>query len=194
MTKRLKRVPLQLFTAPRVEHVPEHIAQAIGGAVSRYAILEHIQVHILSSLLGTKRGHGRLVLRINRPDAWVQTIKNLVRNVGIDVKPKWSGLKTVLDAAHRARNDLAHSLFIRRKGLLVTAASWDFGNEYHPEHRALYPEPKKCTRKYLRKQRLAVELAVRRIHALETRINLALGALNEKRRTKPHLDRRLQKS
>lgn len=182
-------------TLPQAYPLKPSIATSIGRTVARHAYLDSVLASILYSLLSISVKQGRVAIRMPPARSYAQTIEKLFRYLKIDTIYNFNSLGRKLDAADRARNILAHSLYLDDKDsgkvrIQIVVGSWELGENVESEPRAITPETPIVDRAFLSKKRAAVEAAIKRAQKLQLVTGYALATLNKKRRTQAEWNRR----
>jgi hypothetical protein len=144
-------------------------------------------------VLGLSIKAGRTAVRTSQTRHYVRTIEDLMQLHGVAMDIGGSFAKK-LDAADRARNELAHSLFSRdpegRLHIQLVSGAWTLGEDVLPVRRTLQPETKRVDRAYLTNKRRTVDDAIKATKHVRSEILRALRSSLERRRTQPDWDRR----
>lgn len=189
-----KRAVFQKSMAPIAKSLKGSIAASIGRTIVRHSFLEWLQARIIHRLLEISVKQGRLAVKVPRPQAYPDLINHLLQFQGVTIDYPFNRLGNKLDRAERARNALAHSIFIKEgnnlKIQLVTGSWEDFPQDVIPVKRALTPQSVLVDRTYLNKQRRLVEDAIKEIINLQKTVFHVLDTLHKKRRTESAWDRR----
>lgn len=199
--KRLAVKKLAYVTGAFVEKIgprdiPEWAACRIAETIIRHARLEWIQAKVFFNLSEISIKRGRIGFRLPAPGQYVTQLRQHLALSGLRLRGfKIGKLETELKNASAARNALAHSVYVRDPAgkirIQLVSGTWDLDRQkYEPVYRAISPETPVLTKSWLNRQRSAVNIALRHAIALQRATNRALRALQDKRRTKPALDRR----
>jgi hypothetical protein len=193
MKKRLALLP-PAELMPIVKALPASKAASIGRTLTRFSYLEWRMAKTIYSLLGIGIKQGRVAVRLGQLKPAAQTAEGLLEAVRIRTNYNFKALGKKLDAAERARNVLAHSLFLEGKAreihVQVVRGSWELPQDVEGIRRAVDPQSVLVDRKFLAEQRRLVETAIRAAEEFGGVIHSILGSMNEQRRTRPALDRR----
>lgn len=185
-----------LFTSrmlPVAKTLPQGKAASIGRTLMRYAYLEWRLAYIVYRLLGISIKQGRVAVKLPQSRACINIIEDLLAFLGVITNFNFRQLGKKLEAAERARNVLAHSVYqVDGKTILVQVVrgSWELDQEFEPVKRVLQPESKVLDVAFLSMQRRLVEHAIMATEELAEFVEKTLAELNDKRRTEPHWDRR----
>jgi hypothetical protein len=195
----VKKIPMfgPAIMQPVVTTLPQGKAASIGRTLTRFAYLEWRMAKTIYTLLGISIKQGRAAVRLPQLRATLGIAQDLLTFLRVRVNFDFKRLGKLLDEAERARNVLAHSLFVRDgKNIYVQVVrgSWDFGQHVESASRTLNPEMKVVDRAFLSVQRQHVEVAIKAADLLGRVIAAILTELNERRGNTPALDRRRPKT
>jgi hypothetical protein len=182
-------------TLPQAYPLKQSIATSIGRTIARHAYLDSILASVLYTLLSISPKQGRAAIRLPPARRYAQTVQQLFRYLKIQTIYDFNSLASKLDAADRARNVLAHSIYLYDKDsgkvrIQIVTGSWELGPDVEREPRAITPETPIVDRSFLSKQRASIEAAIKRAHKLQLVTGYALATLSKKRRTQAAWDRR----
>lgn len=180
---------------PLASPLPASIAEAIGRIVSRHSYLEWVMGQVLYSLLEISIKQGRKVVRRPTPEQYVASVQGLFAFHGLQTRYNFAALGRRIEAADRARDMLAHSVYMRdvnARGNRVhlVRGSWALDVPDDSVSRDVWPEAPVVDRPFLQRLRHEVEDAVAAAEALQRETDRRLRRLHEARRTNPRLNRR----
>jgi hypothetical protein len=176
-----------------VKVLPASKAASIGRTLTRFSYLEWRMAKTIYSLLGIGIKQGRVAVRLGQLRPAALTAEGLLEALRVRTDYNFNQLGKKLDAAERARNMLAHSLYTKKAGQIhiqVVRGSWDLPQGVEGIRRAVDPESRLVDRKFLGEQRKAVEVGIKAAEEFRAVVASILNMVNEKRRTNPQLDRR----
>lgn len=191
---RKKKAYFQSRLLPVAHPLKSSIAASIGRTVTRHSYLEWVQAKIIHKLMEISIKQGRLAVRVPPPGKYGDLVQNLLEFQKITIDFSFNQLGRKLERADRARNALAHSVYIKdgdKTYIQLVTGAWEFPQDVLPVKRALVPETPLVNRAFLDKQRKAVEAALKAVLELQRIVQDALHALHEKRRTANEWNRRL---
>ena len=180
---------------PISQPLPAIIAESIGRTIARHSYLEWILGQVLYSLLEISIKQGRKVVQRPDPRQYVAAVQGLYAFHKLDTKFNFNDLCRRVEAADRARDALAHSVYmqdVNTRGARVhlVRGSWANGSDPEVVSRDRWPETPVLDRSFLNQMRDIVEGAVKQAEALRAETDDLLRKLHEARRTNPHLNRR----
>ena len=180
---------------PITQPLPAAIAEAIGRAVARHSYLEWVLGQVLYSLLEISIKQGRKVVQRPEPRQYVAAVQGLYAFHKLESKFNFTDLCKRIEAADRARDALAHSVYmqdVNTRGTKVhlVRGSWAIGGDAELVSRDAWPETPVLDRGLLGRLRDDVEAAVRKAESLRDETDDLLRKLHEARRTNPRLNRR----
>ena len=180
---------------PISQPLPALVAESIGRTIARHSYLEWVLGQVLYSLLEISIKQGRKVVRRPDPTQYVAAVQGLYAFHKLDSNFQFNELCRRVEAADRARDALAHSVYmqdVNTRGAKVhlVRGSWANGSDPDVVSRDGWPETPVLDRTFLNKMRDVVEAAVKQAEALRAETDDLLRKLHEARRTNPHLNRR----
>lgn len=180
---------------PISQPLPATIAQAIGHTIARHSYLEWVLGQVLYSLLEISIKQGRKVIQRPDPRQYVAAVQGLYAFHKLESKFNFNELCRRVEAADRARDALAHSVYmqdvnVRGNRVHLVRGSWANGSDAETVSRDAWPETPVIDRGLLGRLRDEVEGAVKRAEALRDETDDLLRKLHEARRTNPRLNRR----
>ena len=180
---------------PLESTLPAHIAEAVGRIVTRHSYLEWVMGQVLYSLLEISIKQGRKVVRRPEPRQYVAAVQGLYAFHGLQTGFDFVSLGARIEAADRARDAVAHSVYMRdvNEGgdrVHLVRGSWALDTPDDSVSRDIWPEAPVVDRALLTQMRQEVEAAVKAAQALQDETNRLLRELHEARRTDPRLNRR----
>jgi hypothetical protein len=180
---------------PITDAIPAALAEAIGRTIARHSYLEWVLGQVLYSLLEISIKQGRKVVQRPAPRAYVAAVQGLFAFHKVESGFDFADLARRLDRADRARDALAHSVYMRDvnsralKPHLVRG-SWAIDDESEFVSRDAWPETPVLDRELLGRLRKDVEDAVARAEKLQAHTDKLLRDLHDQRRTNPMFNRR----
>ena len=180
---------------PLDSSLPAAIAEAVGRVIARHSYLEWVMGQVLYSLLEISIKKGRKVVQRPQPGQYIAAVKGLYAFHKLESKFDFAGLGRRIEAADRARNALAHSVYmhdvnVREGRVHLVRGSWALA---HPDETVAsdqWPEAPALDRALLTRLRDDVEAAVTRAEKLRDTTDRLLRKLHHARRTNPRFDRR----
>ena len=191
-----KKTVFNAALEPINDPLPSSVAESIGRSIARHSYLEWVLGQVLYSLLEISIKQGRKVVQRPTPRAFVAAIQGLFVFHKLDSKFDFADLARRLEKADRARNLLAHSVYMRDVNsgplkLHLVRGSWALGDDdAELVSRDAWPEAPLADRNTLGKLRKDVEDAVARAEKLSTLTDRLLRELHDRRRTNPQFNRR----
>lgn len=171
---------------PLAEKLRQSMAASIGRTIARHSYMDWILASVLHEALGISIKQGRLAVRAPPPNNYVRLLTDLMafHRVKINIQGSFVTAFTKADAA---RNDLAHSLYMRggdgKIYIQLVRGSWDLEPDVVNEKRAVTPESRLVDRAFLTEKRKDVEVGIKAAKLLDAQIRALLQALNGARRT-----------
>src|SRR6476659_7754112 len=98
---------------PVTQPLPEATAAAVGRMIARHSYLEWILGQVLYSLLEISIKQGRKVVQRPTPRAYVAAVQGLLAFHQLETKFDFADFARRLERADRARDALAHSVYMR---------------------------------------------------------------------------------
>lgn len=180
---------------PISQPLPAALAESIGRTIARHSYLEWVLGQVLYSLLEISIKQGRKVVQRPQPRQYVAAVEGLFAFHKLESKFNFPGLVRAIEAADRARDALAHSVYMHdvnlREGRVhLVRGSWALA---HPDESVAsdrWPEAPALDRALLSQLRDDVEAAVTRAEKLRDTTDRLLRKLHDARRTNPRFDRR----
>jgi hypothetical protein len=191
---------LESGVSPLATKLRQSAAASIGRTIARHSYMQWRQAKILYTLLGISIKQGRAAdIRVPGPSAYIRIVKDLLLFHRAQLQGfKFGALKGAVEDADRARNILAHSVFLRDKQtgqlkIQIVRGSWELEHDVVTLSRALQPEGRLVDRAFLNEQRAAVETGILGVEALRVLIEETMRRLNALREGHPQADRRKRK-
>jgi hypothetical protein len=171
------------------------IAEAIGRTIARHSYLEWVLGQVVYSLLEISIKQGRKIVQRPQPAHYVATVQGLFVFHKLETRFDFGELCRRIETADRARDALAHSVYMRdvNRGpsrVHLVRGSWAHGGDEEIVSKDLWPEAPVLDRALLAKLRKDVEDAVSRAEKLQQLTDKLLRELHERRRKDPRLNRR----
>ena len=180
---------------PLASTLPATIAENIGRAVARHSYLEWVMGQVLYSLLEISIKQGRKVVRRPDPRQYVAAVQGLFAFHELETSFDFADLGRRIEAADRARDALAHSVYMRDVNVRgdrvhLVRGSWALPAPDESVSRDVWPDAPVVDRNFLARMRRDVEEAVHAAEKLQAETDRLLRQLHEARRTNPRLNRR----
>jgi hypothetical protein len=180
---------------PISQPLPATIAESIGRTISRHSYLEWILGQVLYSLLEISIKQGRKVVQRPDPRQYVAAVQGLYVFHKLQTNFNFNELCRKVEAADRARDALAHSVYMEDVGtrgnrVHLVRGSWANGADEQQVSRDAWPDAPVLDRTLLNRLRDEVEAAVKMAEKLRSTTDDLLRKLHEARRTNPQLNRR----
>lgn len=180
---------------PISQPLPAAVAESIGRTIARHSYLEWVLGQVLYSLLEVSIKQGRKVVQRPQPRQYVAAVEGLYAFHKLESRFNFDGLARAIEAADRARDALAHSVYmhdvnVREARVHLVRGSWALA---HPDESVAsdrWPETPVLDRALLTRLRDEVEAAVARAEKLRDTTDRLLRKLHDTRRTNPRFDRR----
>lgn len=182
---------LEPITTP----LPAAVAASIGRTIARHSYLEWVLGQVLYSLLEISIKQGRAVVQRPQPRQYVSAVQGLYAFHRLETRFNFADLARRMELADRARDLLAHSVYMRDVSLragktFLVRGSWNLGLDDDTVSRGQWPDTPVLDRELLARMRDDVEAAVARAEQLKRTTDKLLRELHEARRTNPRLNRR----
>ena len=180
---------------PITQPLPPAMAEGIGRAIARHSYLEWVLGQVLYSLIEISIKQGRKIVPRPRPGRYVAAVQGLFTFHKLESSYDFSELCRNVECADRARDALAHSVYMRdvnSRGQRVhlVRGSWSHDGDDEIVSRDQWPEAPVLDRALLARLRKDVEDAVARAEKLQQLTDKLLRQLHERRRKDPRLNRR----
>lgn len=180
---------------PLDSSLPAAIAEAVGRVIARHSYLEWVMGQVLYSLLEISIKQGRKVVRRPEPRQYVAAVQGLFAFHEIETSYDFAALGRRIEAADRARDALAHSVYmvdvnVRGDRVHLVRGSWALDHPDESVSRDVWPEAPVVDRALLTRLRREVEDAISSAEKLKEEIDRQLRQLHDARRTNPRLNRR----
>lgn len=180
---------------PIPQALPSAVAESIGRTIARHSYLEWVLGQVLYSLLEISIKQGRKVMQRPQPRQYVAAVEGLFAFHKLQSKFDFEGLRRRIEAADRARDALAHSVYMHDVNVPagrvhLVRGSWALGHPDESVSRDQWPEAPAVDRALLMRLRDDVESAVARAEKLRDTTDRLLRKLHDARRTNPRFDRR----
>ena len=175
--------------------LPAGIAESVGRIIARHSYLEWVMGQVLYSLLEISIKQGRKVVRRPEPRQYVAAVQGLFAFHEIETSFDFASLGKRIEAADRARDALAHSVYmvdvnVRGDRVHLVRGSWALDHPDESVSRDVWPEAPVVDRALLTRMRREVEDAIHSAEKLKEEIDGQLRRLHDARRTNPRLNRR----
>ena len=180
---------------PLAAPLPAALAESIGRCIARHSYLEWLLGQVLYSLLEISIKQGRKIVQRPDPRQYVAAVEGLFAFHKIDTGFNFDDFAKRLDRADRARDALAHSVYMRDTNargtkIHLVRGSWALPADVETVSRDEWPDTPVLDRGLLASLRDDIEDAVRRAQKLQTLTDKSLRQLHEQRRINPRLNRR----
>ena len=190
--------PVPRFNAalePITDAIPAALAESIGRTIARHSYLEWILGQVLYSLLEISIKQGRKVVQRPSPRAYAAAVEGLLAFHQLQAKFDFTEFARRLERADRARDALAHSVYMRDMNSRalkphLVRGSWALDDEADFVSRDAWPETPVLDRDLLARLRKDVEDAVAKAEKLQAQTDKLLREMHERRRTNPSFNRR----
>lgn len=190
--------PTSSFNAalePITTPLPAAVAASIGRTIARHSYLEWVLGQVLYSLLEISIKQGRAVVQRPKPRQYVAAVQGLYAFQRLDTSFNFADLARRMEVADRARDLLAHSVYMRDVGTRsgkthLVRGSWNLGLDDEVVSRGQWPDTPVLDRDLLSRLRDEVEAAIARAEQLRRTTDKLLRELHDARRTDPRLNRR----
>lgn len=189
-----KRPAFNAALEPITEAIPSRVATAIGRTIARHSYLEWVLGQVLYSLLEISIKQGRKIVQRPEPRQYVAAVQGLFAFHKLETNFNFVELCRRIESADRARNALAHSVYMRdlnARGdqVHLVRGSWAVGHD-ESVSRDVWPDAPVLDHALLARLRKDVEDAISRAERLRQHTDRLLRKLHDMRRTNPHLNRR----
>ena len=180
---------------PISQPLPAAVAEAIGRTIARHSYLEWVLGQVLYSLLEISIKQGRKVVQRPEPRQYVAAVEGLFAFHKLETKFDFAEIGRRIEAADRARDALAHSVYmhdVNASGGAVhlVRGSWALGHPDESVSSDKWPDAPVLDRALLTRLRDDVEDAVTRAEKLRDTTDKLLRKLHDARRTNPRFNRR----
>jgi hypothetical protein len=180
---------------PISQPLPSHIAESIGRTIARHSYMEWVLGQVLYSLLEISIKQGRKIVQRPQPRHYVAAVQGLFAFQKLDTGFDFPELCRRIETADRARDALAHSVYMRdvnARGdrVHLVRGSWAHEGDDEIVSRDQWPQAPVLDRALLARLRKDVEDAVSRAEKLQQLTDKLLRQLHERRRKDPRLNRR----
>jgi hypothetical protein len=180
---------------PLAVPLPATIAESIGRSIARHSYLEWLLGQVLYSLLEISIKQGRKVIQRPDPRQYVAAVQGLFAFHKIESSFRFDDLVRRLDKADRARDALAHSVYMRDTNarslkIHLVRGSWALPFDIDTVSRDQWPDAPVLDRELLASLRDDIEAAVQRAEKLQALTDRLLRKLHEQRRSNPQFNRR----
>ena len=175
--------------------LPASIAEAIGRTVARHSYLEWVMGQVLYSLLEISIKQGRKIMQRPEPRQYVAAVEGLLAFHKLETTFNFPDLDRRIQAADRARDALAHSVYMHDVNgpagrVHLVRGSWALSHADDTVSKDRWPDAPAIDRALLQALRDDVESAVTRAEKLRDTTDRLLRRLHDARRTNPRLNRR----
>lgn len=175
--------------------LPASIAENVGRVIARHSYLEWVMGQVLYSLLEISIKQGRKVVRRPEPRQYVAAVQGLFAFHELETGYDFVALGRRIEAADRARDALAHSVYMRDVNVRgdrvhLVRGSWALDHPDESVSRDIWPEAPVVDRTLLTRLRRDVEDAIKAAEGLQEETDRRLRQLHDARRTNPRLNRR----
>jgi hypothetical protein len=180
---------------PISSSLPASIAESIGRTIARHSYLEWVMGQVLYSLLEISIKQGRKIVQRPEPRQYVAAVEGLLAFHKLDTRYNFAELDRRIEAADRARDALAHSVYMQDvngpgKRVHLVRGSWALPRPDDTVSKDRWPDAPELDRALLQSMRDDVEAAVKRAEKLREETDRLLRKLHDARRTNPRLNRR----
>jgi len=180
---------------PIATPLPTAVAATIGRSIARHSYIEWILGQVLYSLLEISIKQGRKVVQRPEPHQYVAAVQGLFAFHKLETSFRFDDFARRLERADRARDALAHSVYMRDTNaraakIHLVRGSWALPVDAESVSRDEWPDAPAISRELLGQLRDEIEDAVVRAEKLRAVTDRLLRELHEKRRTQPGLNRR----
>jgi hypothetical protein len=180
---------------PISQPLPASVAESIGRTIARHSYLEWVLGQVLYSLLEISTKQGRKVMQRPQPRRYAAAVEGLFAFHKLESRFDFADLCRRVEAADRARDALAHSVYmhdvnVRAGRVHLVRGSWAQRQPDESVARDEWPEAPVVDRALLARLRDDVEAAVARAEKLRDTTDRLLRKLHDARRTNPRFDRR----
>ena len=180
---------------PIPQPLPAHIAESIGRTIARHSYMEWVLGQVLYSLLEISIKQGRKIMQRPEPRQYVAAVEGLLAFHKLETAFNFAELDRRIQAADRARDALAHSVYMHDVNgpagrVHLVRGSWALSHADDTVSKDRWPDAPVIDRALLHSLREDVEAAVKRAEKLQDATNRLLRKLHDARRTNPRLNRR----
>ena len=180
---------------PISHSLPAGIAEAIGRTIARHSYLEWVMGQVLYSLLEISIKQGRKIMQRPEPRQYVAAVEGLLAFHKLETSFNFAELDRRIVAADRARDALAHSVYMHdvngpAERVHLVRGSWALSHADDTVSKDRWPDAPVIDRALLQSLRDDVEAAVKRAEKLRDTTDKLLRKLHDARRTNPRMNRR----
>ena len=180
---------------PISQSLPGSIAESIGRTIARHSYLEWVMGQVLYSLLEISIKQGRKIMQRPAPRQYVAAVEGLLAFHKLETRFDFAALDRRIQAADRARDALAHSVYMHDVNgpsgrVHLVRGSWALAHADDTVSKDRWPDAPVIDRALLQAMRDDVEAAVKRAEKLRDATDKLLRKLHDARRTNPRLNRR----
>lgn len=192
---RRKKSAFNAALEPITFALPTSIADGVGRAIARHSYLEWVMGQVLYSLLEISIKQGRKIVPRPDPRQYAAAVEGLFAFHKLESRFDFATLGRRIAAADRARDALAHSVYmrdvnVRGNRVHLVRGSWAVAEPDESVTRDTWPEAPVVDRQLLARLRRDVEQAVAAAEKLRDETDRLLRRLHEARRTDPRFNRR----
>ena len=196
-----KRSVFNAALEPLAAPLPAAIAQSIGHGIARHSYIEWLLGQVLYSLLEISIKQGRKVVQRPEPRQYAAAVQGLFAFHKIETSFKFDDFAKRLEKADRARDALAHSVYMRDTNsrgtkIHLVRGSWALPavdvvpGDVETIARDQWPDTPIVDKALLEALREDIEDGVKQAEKLQAVTDKALRELHEARRTNPRFNRR----
>ncbi len=167
--------------------LPTAHSTQIGRIITRWAYLEWSLRNSIYALLDIGPPQGRIAIREQRAERYVDTVEDLLRIAKIDVDFEFKKYKDFLRILREHRNSLTHGIWLKHPDfnepvLQITKGTWNPqpSNPKTKTKRVIKPEAALIRLKELRKFVPLIDQAIYAAGLLEGRVTGALASSHKK--------------
>jgi hypothetical protein len=180
---------------PLASPLPAAVAESIGRSIARHSYIEWLLGQVLYSLLEISIKQGRKVVQRPEPRQYVAAVQGLFAFHKIESSFRFEDFVRRLEKADRARDALAHSVYMRdinARGTRIhlVRGSWALPVDVETVARDQWPDAPVLDKDLLDALRDDIEDGVKHAEKLQAVTDKALRELHEQRRTNPRFNRR----
>lgn len=180
---------------PISQSLPASVAESIGRTIARHSYLEWVLGQVLYSLLEISIKQGRKIMQRPEPRQYVAAVEGLLAFHKLETGFNFADLDRRIQAADRARDALAHSVYMQDVNgpagrVHLVRGSWALSHADDTVSKDRWPDAPVIDRALLQSLRDDVEAAVKRAEKLQDTTDRLLRKLHDARRTNPRLNRR----
>lgn len=183
---------------PLAAPLPATIAESIGRGIARHSYLEWLLGQVLYSLLEISIKQGRKVVQRPEPRQYVAAVQGLFAFHKLETAFAFEDFARRLERADRARDALAHSVYMRdtnSRALKIHLVRGSWALPVDPDDEAIdkrdqWPDAPVLDKALLARISGEIEEAVKRAEKLQAHTDKLLRQLHEQRRVNPRMNRR----